>query len=104
MLDKVSEAHEFCCVLPVFGLLHLKMNAAWVFKKLNWDIFTSSLRATLGFKSPKAQAYIQKDLDYHKLWHFLEIMSFSIAMELMVPYMRGCLAEDICPTVSDYWD
>lgn len=104
MLDKVSVPHEFGWVLPVFGLLHLKMNAAWVFTKLNWDIFTSILRATLAFKSPKAQAYIQKDSDHHKLWHFLEIMSFSLAMELMEPYMRGCLAEDICPTVNNYCD
>ena len=72
-LNKVIEPHEFGWVLPVIGLLHLKMNAAWAFTKLNWDIFTSSLRATLGFIFLKAQVYIQKGSDHHKLWHFLEI-------------------------------
>ena len=107
-LNKVIEPHEFGWVLPVFGLLHLKMNAAWAFTKLNWDIFTSSLRATLGFKFLKAQVYIQKGSDHHKLWHFLEIMSFSLMFfylyAIMVPYMRGYLAKDISPTVNDYWD
>lgn len=47
VLDKINKPHEFGWVVPVFGLLYLKTNAARTFTKLNWNVFTGSLRATL---------------------------------------------------------
>ena len=90
--------------LPVFGLLHLEMNAARAFTKLNWDVFTSSLGTVLGFRSPKAQAYLHKGADHHKIWHFLEILYVTLAKELMVPYVRYCVSKEYSPTVNGYWN
>jgi len=104
VLDKICETYEFGWLLPVFGLLHLEMNAARAFTELNWDVFTSSLGTVLGFKSPKAQAYLHKGADHHKLWHFLEILYVSLAMELMVPYVRYCVSRECSPTVNGCWN
>ena len=105
MSDTVKETHGLGWVLLMSGLLHREINAALAFEKLHWDVFTSSLRASLGFKYSKAQAfYFQKGSDGHKLWHVLDIMYLSLVMELMVLYVRGCVSRDVSPTVNDYWD
>ena len=51
----------------MFELLHFEMNAARSFIKLIWDVFTSAFGHELGFKSIKAQKYLQKGLDHHKI-------------------------------------
>ena len=84
-------------------LLLREIDAALAFEKLYWDVFKSSLRASLGFKYSKAQAfYFQKGSDHHKLWHVLEIMYLSLVMELMVLYVRDCVSKDVSPTLNDY--
>lgn len=99
----VKETHGFGWVLLMSGLLYREINAALAFEKLHWDVFKSSLRASLGFKYSKAQAfYFQKGSDHHKLWNVLEIMYLSLVMELMVFYVRGCVSRDVSPTVNDY--
>ena len=62
ILHQIKEVKEFGWVLPVFGLLHLEMNVARSFTKLNWDIFMSELGYVVGFKSPKAQKYLYKSV------------------------------------------
>ena len=104
VLYRTNELREFGWLLPVFGLLHLEMNAARAFTKLNWEVFMSSLGNVLGFKSTKAQAYLQKGADHHKLWHLLEIAYVSLSMELMVPYVRHCLSKNAVPSVDGYWN
>lgn len=104
VLSKVVPKREFSWLLPICGLLHLEMNAARSYTKRNWEVFSSCLGTVLGFKSPKAQAYLQKGADHHKLWHFLEILYSSISLELMVPYVRDCISNGNLPNANGYWN
>ena len=104
ILQEVNPVREFGWLIPVSGLLHVEMNAARSFLKLNWEVFTSTLGFELGFKSPKAQEYLRKGSDHHKTWHFLEIIYTSVALELSVPYARHCLAINIQPSADHYWE
>ena len=74
ILHKVEPKREFDWIVPITGLLHFEMNAARSFIALNWDVFASTLGYDLGFKSIKAQEYLKKGSDHHKLWHFIEIL------------------------------
>ena len=71
--------------------------------KLNWDVFTKTLGVILGFKSPKAQEYLKKGADHHKLWHFYEILYISLSLELIVPYVRECISTERKPKCDGYW-
>lgn len=104
ILRNAAPVHEFGWLVPVIGLLHLEMNACRSFMKLNWEVFTGTLGSELGFKSPKAQQYLQKGSDHHKTWHFLEILYCSLSMELVVPYIETCLTTKIEPSTNGYWD
>ena len=103
----VFQEHK-CAILakgiPVCGLLHLEINAGRAFTKLNWEIFASKLGFILGLKSPKVQEYLKKGSEHHKLWHFLEILYISISLELMVPYVKGCISLGTTPNSNDYWN
>ena len=68
------------------------MNAARSFIKLNWDVFIRAFGHELGFKSIKAQEYLQKSFDHHKTWHFLEIVYLSLSLELVTPYVKSISA------------
>ena len=73
VLYTVDPIREFGWLVPVMGLLHLEINIAKSFMKLNWEVFNKQLGYILGFKSPKAQDYLKKGADHHKIWHFYEI-------------------------------
>ena len=88
ILNKTHPLREFAWLVPVCGLLHVEMNLARAFTKLNWDVFLGKLGFVLGFKSPKAQEYLRKGADHHKLWHLLEILNVSLTLELLVPYVK----------------
>ena len=104
ILDRKSPLREFSWLVPVSGLLHIEMNLARAFTKLNWDVFIGKLSYVLGFKSPKAQEYIRRGADHHKLWHMLEILYISFTLELMVPYVKECKSIDRQPTCNGYWE
>ena len=61
------------------------MNVSKSFVKLDWEVFTNLLGITLGFTSSKAQIYLKKGSQHHKLWHYLKILHVSLGMELTVP-------------------
>ena len=79
------------------------MNAARSFIKLNWDVFTRAFGHELGFKSIKAQEYLQKSFDHHKTWHFLEIVYLSLSLELVKPYVKSVSA-GTSPLAKGYWN
>ena len=49
----------------------------------------------LGFKPENALNYIKKGFDHHKLWEVLEICYIALSDELLMPYVRHCLSENI---------
>ena len=54
ILEQVRPTREFSWIVPVSGLLHLKMNAWQSFIKLNWPVFKKTLGNILGFtKDPR---------------------------------------------------
>ena len=103
ILKEDNPSKEFGWVLPNCGLLHMEMNAARSFVKMNWSVFTSTLGNVLGFKSPKAQAYLFKGSDHHKTWHFLEILYMAISYELVEPYVKFSLQHNEKATTQGYW-
>lgn len=103
VLYNTLPVREFDWIVPIMGLLHLEMNAARAFVKLNWNVFGKSAAYSLGFKSPKALEYLWKGSDHHKLWQFLEVLYQSISQELMVPYVKECAYKNDIPTVDGYW-
>ena len=56
-LKNVQGYREFSWVVPVVGLLHIEINVAQSFIKLNWDIFVSLIAHVLGFKSQKTTEF-----------------------------------------------
>ena len=78
------------------------MNATRLFIKLNWDVFTSAFGHELGFKSIKAQEYLQKGFDHHKTWHLLEIVYLSLSLELVTPSVIS-LSAGTSPSAEVYW-
>ena len=103
ILHNAIAVREFGWLIPVRGLLHLEMIFCRSFMKLNWDVFTSAFANELGFKSPKAQEYIKKGSDHHKLWHFMEIIYVSLTLELVVPYVKYALNLKEIPSTEEYW-
>ena len=104
ILHKISPVLEFDWLVPVCGLLHLEMNLARSYTKLNWEVFFRILGITLGFKSPKAQEYLHKGADHHKLWHMLEILYTALSLELIVPYVKECISSTKRASCDGYWE
>ena len=84
VLHNIEPTREFDWLVPINELLHVEMNVARSFIKLNWEVFTKCFGGILGFKSPRAQEYLKKGADHHKLWHFFEILYMSISLELSI--------------------
>ena len=103
ILKSINPRFEFCWLVPVSGLLHQEMNLGKAFVKLNWDIFVRTVGMSLGFNSPKAQEYLKKGSDHHKLWHLLEIMYGAITLELLVPYVKEFKQQQKTATCDGYW-
>ena len=80
------------------------MNLGRAFVKINWDIFVRDVGICLGFKSPRAQDYLQKVSDHHKMWPLLEIMYPALTLELITPYVKDCQTESTSPTCTGYWE
>ena len=104
ILSSIEPIREFRWLQPVSGLLHIEMNIARSFNRLNWEVYQSKFGNILGFQSPKAQAYLKKGSEHHKLWHLLEIDYISLSLELMVPYVRFAKIEGFVPTTEGYWE
>ncbi|XP_063952838.1 uncharacterized protein LOC135153566 [Lytechinus pictus] len=103
LIGKGDVYREFSWVVQVMGLLHLEMNVSRSFIKLNWETFVSTIAYNLGFKSDKAQKYCQKGSDHHKTFTLLEICYLAFSKELVTPYVKCCIRNNVRPTVERYW-
>ena len=103
ILNNATPVREFGWLVPTIGLLHLEMNAARSFVKLNWDIFVKDVGKELGFKSPKALDYLRKGSDHHKTWQLLEILYQSLTLEMTIPYVKECNQNKQAASVDGYW-
>ena len=103
VLRQAEFESEFDWFVPIPGLLHLEMNAAKSFLSLNWTIFIEKVVKELGFTSENALKYAKKGADHYKLWQILKIIYLAAADELLLPYLRHVLENNLCASVEDYW-
>ena len=68
-----------------------------------WDVALVDIAKILGFNSLKAQLACQKANDHHKAMQILEIFLYGTADELLVPFVRQCIAEGNVPCVEKYY-
>ena len=97
-----SAYREFDWVLLKIGGGHYEMNMFKSFVELNWEPFLSDLASTLSFKSPLAQLSAKRCDDTHKTWALLLTFHIATLQELVLEYVRDCLAEDSTPTPSGF--
>ena len=98
------EKREFDWIVLTAGLLHIEMDAEKSFFKLNWVVCLGKLADELGFHSPKAQEYLKKGSDHHKMWHFFEILYVALALELLTPYLKESLNNGRPSSTGGYWE
>ena len=103
ILYNVKPEYEFDWIVLFPGLLHYEMNTGKSFMNLNWSIFMKEVCKELGLKSDNALNYIKKGFDHHKLWEVLEICYIALSDELLLPYVRHCLSENI-ECLEGYWE
>ena len=53
---------------------------------------------------PKAQEYLKKGSDHHKMWHFFEILYVALALELFTPYLKESLNNGRPSSTGGYWE
>ena len=58
----------------------------------------------MGYKSIKAQVACQNATDHHKSWQIFHIFLYATADELVLPYVRKCLAENQTPSLTKLYD
>ncbi|XP_041466282.1 uncharacterized protein LOC121416832 isoform X2 [Lytechinus variegatus] len=93
---------EFGWLLLHAGHGHYEMNAVRSFVSLNWDVFMGDAAKVMGFRSERAQKYAKSTSDHHRAWELLQIVYHGGLRELLLPYVRQCLAEGSSPTPEGY--
>nr|XP_054753606.1 uncharacterized protein LOC129259335 [Lytechinus pictus] len=93
---------EFGWLLLHAGHGHYEMNAVRSFVSLNWEVFMGDAAKVMGFRSERAQKYAKSTSDHHKAWELLQIVYHGGLRELLLPYVRQCLAEGSSPTPEGY--
>ena len=83
--------------------MHVEMNACKAFFDLNWEILLQDFCSIMGYSTPKALEFAKRCADQHKSWKILEILYLAITDELLVPFVRYCLNDNISPSVDGYW-
>jgi hypothetical protein len=100
--QKLTFFMEYDWVVLKIGGGHYEMNMTKSFFELNWIPFMSELCYLMGFKSDPAQAAAKKCSDNHKSWKLLLIFHSGTMRELVLPYVRECLCNDIEPTAGGF--
>ena len=92
--SKMHEGDEFSFQIP-FNRIHLRpgpghieMNIARLILSLLWVPFIKDLANDLGFRIPNAQQVFKNGIDHHRSRQVLEICLYSLAKELVLPYIR----------------
>ena len=101
-VEDVPFMREFDWVLPVIGDGHYEMTLVKAFTELNWDVFMSVLVKRNGWLSEMALMCAKKCSDTHKAWQLLLVFYFGTLQELVIPYVRTCLAEKLEPTARGF--
>ena len=57
----------------------------------------------MGHSTQKALEFAKRCADHHKSWKILEILYLAITDELLVPFVRYCLNDNLSPSVVGYW-
>ena len=65
-----------------------------------WDPVIEDLAKLLGFKSVKALTSCQKCSDHHKAWQIIQILLFGTMDELLLPYVKSCIAANREPSME----
>lgn len=94
---------EFDWVYLRIGGGHYEMNVIRAYFELNWIPFIETMCENLGFTSDKAKAFARGCKDHHVAWELLMVMHMSSLQELVLPYVRLCLAEGKKPTPHGYF-
>ena len=97
-----SVFREFDWVLLKIGGGHYEANMMKAFMELNWEPFMSNLCHTLSFQSPLAQQSAKRCDDHHKTWAIFVTFHLATLKELVVVYVRSCVAESEDPTPSGF--
>ena len=101
LIDK-DESLQHILLEP--GLGHYEINMVKALFKLLWEVALSDLANLMGYKSIKAQVHCQNASDHHKSWQILQIFLYATADELILPYIRKCLSENLKPSLNNFYE
>jgi hypothetical protein len=93
---------EFSWVHLMVGDGHYDMHLMKAFVELNWEVFMKDLVIVMGWKSEAALQSAGKCYDNHKTWQLLMTFYFGTLQELIVPYVRSSLRNDVQPTPTGF--
>ena len=85
------------------GLGHFEMNMTKSCFKLLWNVILEDIAEVMGYTSTRAKTACQKCTDHHKAWQLLKISMIAVSKELVLPFVRECLARDINPSVYSFY-
>ena len=63
----------------------------------------SELAKLLHYNTIRAQVACKNANDHHKAWQMLEIFLYGTADELLVPFVRQCLTNNMIPSVEKFY-
>ena len=98
----VGSGKEFDWVVLRIGPLRVEMNMVKTFLAVNWEVFLSSLAKELGFTSDSALNYAKGAKTHHHSMTMLNILERGNWFELLIPYVRDRMANDLEISVNDY--
>jgi hypothetical protein len=86
---------EFKWVILIPGPGHIEMNLVKSFVELCWDIFYQEMVKIFGFTTDNALIGAKRVSDHHKAWTLLTIARQALTAELILPYVRAMLGQDV---------
>ena len=67
-----------------------------------WVPFMKNIAIDIGFRTPNAQMVFRLGIDHHRSRQVLESCRYALSKELLIPYIRHCVANEVQPTSSGY--
>ena len=86
---------------------HIEMNMSRLLLNFLWVPFLEELSTSFGFRTQKAKNVFRQGIDHHRSKQLLETLLESLSRELMVPYVRDCLATNVTPScdgLAEWYD
>lgn len=102
--ETCNNDREFDWLVPQAGLFHLELNSSKAFMSLMWDVCMKEVTKILGFTSENALKYAKAATDHHKTWDILQAVYIAVTDELLLPYVRHALQNNLSPDVAGYWE